>query len=435
MKFWNKIYVVMLASTLALSASAETTAIINATIAPMDEARVLENHTIIIEGDRIIAVGPADETPAPAGATIIDGENRFVVPGYTEMHAHIPGEGSQYEPEDVLFLYIAGGVTTARGMLGAPGQHELRDRTMAGEIVGPTLYLAAPALSGNAASTPEDGARLVREAVGAGYDLLKIHEGLSRETYDAIATEAQALGIPYGGHVPDDVGVEHALERGQRTIEHLDNYLAEMGAEETPATDSAINEMAEKTAASQTGTVPTMALWEHLFVDPETLTAHEELKYVPPALIANWTRVIQGFFDQSKDNPEGGVAHLENRRRLLLAISTAGGEILAGSDAPQIFSVPGFSIHREMMAMARAELTPYEVLYSATAAPGDYFESEDAFGRIAPGQRADLVVLRANPLEDIENTDEIEGVMVRGDWKSKQYIDTRLKEIAQKYAE
>src|SRR5688500_10189737 len=178
----------------------QAVAFVGVTVIPMDRERVLENQTVVVRDGRIASVGPANRASIPADATRIDGRGKFLLPGLAEMHAHVPPQqGSEQVIKDIMFLYIANGVTSIRGMLGAPYQLQLRSRLASGEILGPTLYVGAPSINGNSAPDPATGARLVREHKQAGYDLLKIHPGPSRATYDSVAAVAAQVGISLGG--------------------------------------------------------------------------------------------------------------------------------------------------------------------------------------------------------------------------------------------
>lgn len=410
-------------------------AFVNVNALPMDSDRVLPNWTVVVGDDRIVSMGPSASTTPPQGATIVNGRGKFLMPGLAEMHGHIPApDGASTELiESVLFLYVANGVTTVRGMQGAPGQLDLRARALRNEIVAPTLYLAGPAFSGNNVKSVEDAVARVRAQKQEGWNLLKVQGGLSVETYDAMAKTAKELRIPFAGHVPPAVGVEHALVMGQDTIDHIDMYAENLGGENKPVTDAAIQDIVQKTIKSGTWIVPTLYVWETLRgpVTLESRTALPELKYLPRAQIAQWTKQLSSRLGNAGYNAEAARQYIDNRMRIMRALSGSGARILLGSDAPQQFNVPGFSVHREMQRMIDAGMTPYQVLKSGTADVGVHaLTTGDSFGRIAIGHRADLILLNANPLTDIANVQRRDGVMLRGQWIAESAIQERLARIA-----
>ncbi len=167
---------------------AAVTAFVDVAVIPMDSERVLSGHTVLVRGDRIVEVGPAGSVEVPAGADRIDGSGKYLMPGLSEMHGHTPGGNASGEfREQVMFLYAANGVTTVRGMLGLPGDLDLKARTNTGEIWGPTLYLAGPSFNGNSVTSPEQAAERVWTQKREGWDHLKIHPGLTVPEYDALA--------------------------------------------------------------------------------------------------------------------------------------------------------------------------------------------------------------------------------------------------------
>lgn len=345
--------IVLIASAPFAAFAQDTTAFTNVSVITMEDERVLEAQTVIVIGDRIVEIGATEEVDVPSAATTIDGEGRYLMPGLAEMHAHVPGADGAYAQEDVVFLYVARGVTTARGMQGRAGQLALREQARDPEFLSPTLYLAAPSLSGNSVDGPDHARALVNQYADEGWDLLKAHEGLTIEEYDAIAATANARSIPFGGHVSDAVGLEHAFESRQRTIDHMDNYLGLIGAEATPVTPDMLERAVKTTPSEGVGVVPTAALWETFATDPKTLGDFPEVRYAPKSVVAQWASSQKNIYSNIP-SPEIAALMIENRRKLLKALSDGGVELLLGSDAPQIFSVPGFSINREMAVMAEA---------------------------------------------------------------------------------
>ena len=426
----------------------DTFAFTNVSVVPMDRERVLPNHTVVVADGEIVAVGPAAEVAVPEGAVIIDGRGKFLLPGLGEMHGHLPAAVS--EAEDLLFLYLAGGATSVRGMLGHPSQLQIRERVRAGELLGPRMWLASPPLSGNSAPDAATAERLVREAKVAGYDLLKVLEGLSPEAYAAIVATANEVGLPWGGHVSESVGVRGALAVGQSTIDHLDDYVEAMQPADSPAfaatglqrreqmamhADAAtIPELARATLDAGVAVVPTQVFREQTagIHDPQMLLARPENRYMSEETVDTWYERISAIYNDA--DREAARRFAELRQILLKTMYDAGVLVLMGTDAPQFFSVPGFSLHRELPLMVDSGLTPYEVLRTGTVNVATHFSTEDKAGTIAVGKYADLLLLDNNPLEDIEAVGRNSGVMIDGRWLSPELIATRLERIAEKHA-
>ena len=232
--------------------------------------------------------------------------------------------------------------------------------------------------------------------------------------------------------MPADVGFAHAIEMGQQTFDHLDGYIAYMNAGSAPVTDEQLATVVEMTKEADAWVVPTMALWETVIgaADLDDMRAFPELRYMPRRTVAGW----DSRASQRAQQIEGrNAVHAENRLKLLDALNKGGVKILMGTDAPQQFSVPGFSIHREMARMVAAGMSPYEIVLSGTVMVGRYFESHDTFGKIARGHRADMILVNANPLDDVANIADQAGVMVRGRWLPQAEIQERLDRIAASY--
>ncbi|HEX6066692.1 MAG TPA: amidohydrolase family protein [Longimicrobiales bacterium] len=414
----------ILATVLALSSAAQaqnagTYAFTNVNVVPMTSEQVLANQTVVVQNGRIAAVGPAARVRVPNGAQRIDGRGKYLLPGLAEMHGHIPGQNVEFA-ERVAFLYVAGGVTTVRGMQGHPNQFELRRRIESGELIGPRMILSSPPLSGNTVGDVAAAEAAVRNYKSAGYDLLKIHENLSREVYDRIVATARAVNIPFGGHVPNAVGVHAALDARQTTIDHLDNYVEAMQSE------SDIPQLVAKTVQSQVALVPTMPLWEVLrgLHDPAAMMQRSELRYMPAQMVAQWQSAVANI--RSQANQEQAAREIELRNALLKALSDGGATLLLGSDAPQLFSVPGFSIQREMETWAQIGITPFKILQAGTVAVAKHLNDEANSGTVTVGKRADLLLLDANPLDDVRNIAGKAGVMANGRWLPWSEIQKRL---------
>ncbi|MGH7629988.1 MAG: amidohydrolase family protein [Gemmatimonadales bacterium] len=408
-------------------------AFIDVAVVPMDRERVLEHRTVVVARGRIIGIGATASLRIPPGFRRIDGRGKYLMPGIAEMHAHVPGEENP-AAVDIMALYVLTGATTIRGMNGTPFQYELRRRITAGEILGPTLFAVAPPFSGESVGSPDDERRKVREYKAAGYDLLKIYPGIPRETYDAIVGTAREVGILYAGHVPHEVGLRHAIASRQ-SVDHLDGYV-----EASRGDDATIADLARASREAGIWNAPTMDVWKTILGTRsiDELRRRPELQYVRSELSDQWVKQTAQFARGSfwrgalervgmRQSPAEIVAL---RDRILQALHRAGAGLILGADSPQVFSVPGFSLAREMRAMVEAGVPTYAVLEAATKNPAGFFGREAEFGTVEMGKRADLLLLDGNPLEDIRNVHRQAGVMVRGQWLPKAEIDRRLAEIA-----
>jgi imidazolonepropionase-like amidohydrolase len=438
----------------AETGKAEAVAFINVNVVPMDRERVIENQTVIVREGRISEIGPAAKVKVPAGALRVEARGKYLMPGLAEMHGHMPHPNlGDKVAGSFLLLFVANGVTTVRTMYGfANNSIPMRDKVNRGETLGPKLYVAAPAMTGQSVHSPEEGEKLVRQYKQEGYDLLKIHEGLSLATYDKIVATANQVGLPYGGHIPNDVGLLHALKSKQSSVEHLDGYLEALEADDSPIRnadpmtraqkliynldDKKISSLVAATLEAGAWNVPTMALMATAFSTEgaESLRSRPELKYVPPGMVSQWVQQRTNQLKQGGD-AEGGARAVEMRDRVLKALSDGGAKIMLGSDAPQLFSVPGFSLHREMRAMVKAGMTPYQVLETGTRNPATYLKAEKEFGTVEVGRRGDLILVDDNPLKDVANVAKRSGVMVRGWWLPETELRKMLDDLAASYAE
>jgi hypothetical protein len=438
------------------AAAPGTVAFVNVTLVPMDREGVLAGQTVVAADGVITDMGPAGEIEVGVGATVVEGGGRYLMPGLAEMHAHVPpvDNPSREAVEDILFLYVANGITTIRGMLGSAYQIPLADEIERGEVLGPTFYVAAPSLNGSTAPTPDAAERLVRAHAAAGYDLQKIHPGVPLPAWDRMVEVAEEVGLTFGGHVPADVGLVHAMQTGMSTVDHLDGYVRAVAP---PGVTSQINageinlaglvqstvdprriaDIVRLTIDEDVYVVPTMYLWENLYgtTDPEPFLQQPEMRYVSAAQREAWRRQAAGG---PQGTPEELEAFFALRKQILKALADAGAGILMGTDSPQLFNVPGFALHREIAVMAASGMTRHQVLLSGTANVGRYVREhlglDDQFGTVAPGQRADLVLLGSNPLDDLDNLTDRVGVMVRGRWLPRAELDAGLEALAAKHA-
>ncbi|MCC5912984.1 MAG: amidohydrolase family protein [Balneolaceae bacterium] len=413
----------------------------------MKDDSILEGKTVVIRGDRIESIRPDEEAEIPEDAMQVDSEGKYLMPGLAEMHGHIPGPDDSQYAKDVLFLYISNGVTTVRNMAGHPYHLELSEQVMNGEIPGPVIYAASPWLSPDTIPDTDAVEGVVQGYLDEGFDLMKMGS-LSLETYRKLAEVAHEEGLPFAGHIPEEVGLRVALDERQASIDHLDRYV-EFLAEENPDAENIspgffgsaiidyveeerLDEAIELTIEAGTWNVPTLSLVEHLesTETPEEMAQWPEMQYMPRSVIEGWISSKHDFQARDDFQPEAARKLVELRQKITKELHDRGALIVLGSDAPQFFNVPGFSIHHEMEMMVATGLSPYEVLVTGTKNAGIYFDEEDEFGMIEEGLRADLILLNSNPFEDIANVKNRAGVIVRGEWWPEDKIQDKLGELA-----
>jgi imidazolonepropionase-like amidohydrolase len=397
------------------------------------------DSTVLIENGAIAGIwsGTAVSSKTPAGAIRIDGRGKFLMPALAEMHAHIPNDPA--EAERVLFMYVANGIGTIRSMLGDPSHFRLRDRVSRGDIVGPTMLLSGPSFSGATAPTPAAAVTRVEQEKKAGYDFLKIHPGVPRTAFDALAAAADKASIRFAGHVPLEVGLQRALQAKYWTIDHLDGYMEALAGPRgrdsenfginlmSRIDESRIAALAADTKAAGVWNVPTQILLENWYGpdSPEAMQRRPEIQYVSRSELRQWMETKRDNVAQY--SAQDRAQFVAVRRRLIKALQDTGSGLLLGSDSPQVWNVPGFSIHRELASYVDAGLTPFQALATGTRNIDAHLSAFDP--RVTAARRANLVLLDANPLENIANTTRIAGVMIRGLWIPKAEIDRRLAEM------
>ncbi len=407
----------------------------------------VESGTVSESGRLGVRDGFIVDADAIADPDVVVSKTGYLIPGLAEMHAHVPPmRVGEQQVHDTLMLYLAHGITTIRGMLGETGHLELRQQLANGEIPGPRLITSGPSFNGNSVSSPSAARAMVRAQAEAGYDLLKLHPGLWPEAFRAIADTADALGIDYSGHISVAVGLDRVLDSNQGTIDHLDGYGQKLVPEDHDlyGTDpglfavnlvegmdeSLIPELARGTAEAGIANVPTQSLIENWAVgDIEALMNRDAMRWIPTQTAEQWRARAEQIRQQYPG--DAGQRFVDIRRQLIRALHEAGAPILLGADAPQILQVPGDAIHHELEIYVASGLTPAEALATGTVNIARYLD-QPVHGCLKPGCVADLVLLEANPLEDIGNTRTIQGVMRAGEWFDRERLNSELEAIAER---
>ncbi len=388
----------------------------------------LEPHrTVWIAGDRIARVEAASDCALPSNVRVVDGRGKFLLPGFADMHGHLPrgrdpGEFTTDESFDVL---LAAGVTTMRSMRGADGDVALRDAIERGERRGPRLLLGSPGVSGQWATDAEAARELVRAYAAEGYDFLKVLGGFPLEVFRALADEADAHALPIAGHLPDAVSIEDALAAPFASIEHLHGHAGALGDDPT-----AFASLARRTRDAGVWVCPTLGfrvVWEGQRTLDEML-AWPGVELAHPDMVDLWTDEAVQRIDAASADPERFEANMQTRYDATRELARAGVGMLVSSSGGS-FLAPGFSMFVEFDCLTEAGLEPAEILAAATINAARFVGAESEWGSVAPGKCADLVLLDGNPLEDIGNARRIAAVVRRGDIHERADLDRRLDDV------
>jgi DNA-binding GntR family transcriptional regulator len=414
-------------------------AIEHVSVVSMAHPGIDRDQTVIIDDGRLRAIGPSARVPVPAGATVIDGRGKYVMPGLVDMHTHTNLSDSHY------LLDLANGVTSVREMDGHPFLLRQRAEARANRLLIPNLYVAGKILASQplewyatVVTTPEAARAAVRDQKAAGYEFIKVHNLVLPEVYDAICAEARAQGLDVVGHIPHQISIAHAIACGQRTFEHFKGYILDRSLTLTG------EDYVAATRSAPVWNTPTFYMYRaHLRGDEARtlVTTLPEMRYVPARDRARWLALAD---EPARPIQQNVLPLSEKIFRDLLPIHA---RFVAGTDSGggYPYHVPGFSLHEELRIMARNGMPIAEVLRTATVEPAIAMRRQTELGTLEVGRRADLVLLARNPLEGIDNLaaiDErtgpaaqpgpsraIEGVMVRGVWLSRVALDDMLAAI------
>jgi hypothetical protein len=422
--------------------------VIDATGAPAQT-----DMTVVIRDDRIEEMGKTGELTIPEKAQVVDATGKFLIPGLWDMHAS-PRLGKQY-----LALFTANGVTGLRVTGGEPEYHEWRKEISGGKLIGPRMVIASPVLDGPntvrnefvIVSSEEEGRRLVRKFKSEGADFIKVYSYLTRDVYFAIADEANKQGIPFAGHLPYPVGADEISNAGQNTIEHSStilivcssvakhikkNQMENLGLKEGPnlITDTYSEQRALEIFAcfvkNSTWVCPMLINNVGRMLQDEKSSANDpRLKYIPSLTLDSWRSVTDAYNARSAEFRADFRRYCQKQIEFVGVMAHAGVGLLAGTDTPLYYCIPGFSLHDELALLVRAGLSPMQALQTATYNAANSLGLLDSMGTIEQGKTADLVLLDANPLRNIMNTQKIAAVVVGGKFFDKTKLQNMLAQV------
>ena len=420
------------------------------------------DNTVVVEGGHITRVGLAKNIPAPNNAQVVDAHGLYLIPGLWDMHVHV------WETQRAFPMFIANGVMGVRNMGGhLDDLKRWREQVTSGILLGPRMVISGPVVDGPNPSHPDHSivvhnAEEGREAVDSlkrdGADFVKVYDGVPREAYFAIAAEAKRLGFPFVGHVPEAIQPSEASTAGQASIEHLTGILQEASTKSaeirkisvTPVKSPAeypgriaaelklavegynpqkLKDLAALFAKNHTWQVPTLVAGNVLaYVNDGNFANDPRLAYIPTAERDSWSPANNMFVRFSP--PE---YWLQRRAAFQKALAIVGElhrvavPFLAGTDSGGLsYTYYGFSLHDELAFLVQAGFTPMEALQAATLKPAQFLGLTDQVGTVTAGKQANLVLLEANPLDDIRNTQKIRAVVVRGRYLDRAALDGLL---------
>lgn len=438
----------------------------NVNLIPMISESVIENQTVLVTGSKIVAIGNSNDVQIPAGAQVIDGDGAYLMPGLADMHMHtrVDWDDREVWPVHPLYLYLANGVTTVRDFApyGSPLTNALqwRDEIRVGNRIGPTIYASGKLLYASPLDNPEG---IVRQNHELGFDFLKLYSYLSRDDFHRSMQTAKGLGLYTAGHIPYAVGLDGVLAEGMDEIAHVEELLFEFfnfDRDMQLTSDEWISYIIESilqqldlssgnlqgdfemenfatlahiTAQLQTAQVPvctTMVVDEVIqlkLFQPEAFLERPENKYFESGYLE-----IFGRGDEKHQVQCRGVEGLcalkyDIDRWILKGLHDSGVLLLLGTDSGTggMGIVPGYSIHDELRILIENGFTPYEALLTSTVNSAIVVErmtGDGDFGTIEVGKRADLILMRENPLEDVTTIKEPLGVMADGRWYAQDIL-------------
>ena len=425
----------------------------------MDSERVLPATSVLVRDGIVVAMGENASVHGSDDAVVINAEGKYLLPGFSDMHGHVYATGEYAKgsvAETQMLLYAAGGVTLIRDVNGSDEHFNLRSKIDSRDWTGPELVFTSTIIEGEQAVWG-DFAKIITDADDVephfaalsekGYWGVKLYHTVSSEVYDAALTSAERHGLFVVGHVPFEVGIERALDASQFSIEHFRGYDFDgMSADElfatggrdgkrfgswTRMTDERMNELVNQSVLSGGWNCPTLAVNRFLF-DAEgrsALADEPRIARTHPALATSATSdsTLDAIF--SADAKEAMALALPRQLEFVSRLHDAGAKLLIGTDSGFASYIPGFGVADEMKYFVKAGISPYQTLKIATVNAAESVQAGHRIGKVGVGMQADLVLLNANPLDDIAAIDEIAGVMLKGEWYTLQQLEQQLDEL------
>ncbi|HEU4996115.1 MAG TPA: amidohydrolase family protein [Gemmatimonadaceae bacterium] len=422
-------------STTGIAQGSGTIALVDANVVPMDRDTVLARQTVLIRDGHIQLVGPNGRVRIPAGATRIETGGKYLIPGLADMHVHMVGPRALQV--ELLKMYVVNGVTSILNMRGTPDHLALRSDIRAGRVLGPSLYTVGRFVNAPFFVTPDSVEQEVVAQKRAGYDFIKMHGELSREAYARLNAVAKREGIRVIGHAPRTLGIGAVFAERQYALAHAEEFLYDTTGSsrdvDLPKFEPRIPQLARGMLAADIWLMPNLTAYKNIGLmaqDLPAVLARPEMEYLPAAVEVGWRSENNPYTRRfGPDKAPGILARHALLQKLTKAFDSAGVKLLVGTDGLNVGTVPGFSAHDELQELVEAGLSPYHALRAATANASAFLGSRPCIGQVRAGCVADLVLLDASPLTSINNARRISGVMVRGQWLSREELNRILESL------
>jgi hypothetical protein len=430
----------------SLSQTHDIVVFVDVTVLPMDQEQSLVHRDVLVQGGTVRSVDQHKPRRVwPLGSIVVPGAGKYLLPGYSDMHIH-----THFGDEQQLKLYIVNGVTTVLNLNGSPESLAWKAKIASGEMLGPTLYTSGPILDGDPPTDPShmvvknrsEAEREVGKQARQGYDFIKPYSALSLDAYEGIVSAAKRNHIRLVGHVSWNVGVPRTIDSGQDAIAHVEElyrFFVNRHLKLPPDTQpdpQKIPALAKQLRQHNVWVITTLSANTNIL--KQAINLHEviyspEVKFIPKTYLE----------ECETDDPyakRGTDWVLENKImvpflfKIVDGLRLAGVNLMTGTDATIPIQIPGFSLHNELEALVQSGFTPYEALVTTTRNPQLFLGRFQGAGTVTPGKVADLVLLDANPLEDITNTRRIAGVVVRGRWFDRDQLEKIKQDLVTHFA-
>jgi hypothetical protein len=414
--------------------AAPVSAFVHVNVIPMDREQTLRNQTVVIRSGHIVAIGTTGDIPLPPDAVLIDGTDKYLIPGLIDMHVRI------YSPGELL-LYVANGITMVRNIDGRPQHLSWRNKINDCKMLGPIIYTTGPTIS--AAPTAAEAKRIEMEQHRAGYDAVEAGDNLSAEAFHGITAVARALGVSVFGGVNTSVGLKGTVAGPQFfSLEQSEQFSKVVFKDDLNTTDTAISGAAAEIRSAKVWFAPTLVSFGNVVQQVEDLPrllSQPGIQFLPPWTQKEW-RLRHNYYQ--KDLGAEKVPLFREtwafHKKIVSTMHREGVPIILGTDSMTVGTVPGFSVQQELANLVETGFTPFEALQTATKNASEWFvhpEGGGVFGTVTLRERADLVLLDANPLVDIRNVSRIRGVMVQGRWLPESDLHRMLAALPLAYSE